>query len=386
MKALYNLVVLLAVVMTAFVAQSEGLNRCAATGCTDICTGSDPEGSIFPHNLGSKIQIRSRFVEMGSEVVIPKFTYKKALGRTYRSKPVAHFLPGLEFAQPMGDDMVGGLKVVTHYGMGAKFPAIYYGMESETLLSGTYLKPYLAKRLTDRLSIGGSIFAVWAQELWDAPFDVGRVPLPIDTHTEADGWGFGWEAGLFYEATPKLSLGLSYMSAARCQLSGETKIYLGPFGIKDKIKTEFKFPDKLGLQVGYRPAEDWLIVADCAFTGYSSNSINPIISFQNLGINKGLKLKWQDSVRFDLGVSRRLSEHWTVGGGVGWASKAIPDATIDNLTPDVEGKCAGFRLKYSTEKAALTFAISKGWGSNKAGLREVSAEVWTLGINGTVRF
>lgn len=381
--------ILLAIFILVTISQPSeagGLNRTAAIGSSDVCNGSDPNGLWFPHNLGSKVQLRQQYaLEIGAEIMAPKFTYKDWRGRKFESKEVIHALPYLSFSERLSDDLVWGVDISTDYGLGASFGRIAYGLDSETLVSGTYIKPYLSLKLSDRLAIGVGPVAVICMEKWKGPLDINRISLPIGADLQAMGFGVGFQIGGMYWLTDRLAIGINYTSPVTVGLEGDCRINLGPISFKDEVKSEFQFPERLDFSVGCEPAEDWLIVGQVSYWGYSKNSLRrEVISFDKLGIEKSVRLNWKDNYAVYAGLSHAFG-HWTVGAGVGYMSQAINE-TADFMTPDLDGYCWAARAEYSSSCFSFNTAISRGWGENHSHGKEITADIWTVSVSGTIKF
>lgn len=365
-----------------------GLDRVMVTGPTGVGNGSDPDGPWIPENLGSKIQIRDRHLEFGVEVMMPKFTLKDAWGKTTKSKNgVFHILPYLNYGQKLNENCVIGLEVTTEFGLGGNFPDSYGSMDSKTLVSGTYIKPYVTQRLSDKLSVGVGLVMVNAMLLWKGPLDINRHYLPIEADTSAGGFGFGYTAGVFYQPTEKLAFGVNYLSKVNASLNGRTEI-LWPIKARDQIATRFEFPDRLTLSTAYKVNPRWLIVADWNYYGYSQNSLDSIeVKFKKFLLTKPVKTNWQDNFVAHIGASYKVSERLTVGGGFAYMSKAIPDKTVDFMTPDVAGVGVAGRIKYCvSDNFSLTAGLSRGWGSNRVGRTHGQADIWTVAFSGDLKF
>ncbi|MFA5125059.1 MAG: outer membrane protein transport protein [Patescibacteria group bacterium] len=385
--------IIIAVVVAIFLcidqsASAGGLSRVAATGTTDIGLGSDPSGAWFPHNLGSKLQLScKRLVEVGAEVMVPKFTYEDGRGKKFTSKNMAHVLPAVSYAERIDESTVWGVDIHTNYGLGASFKNIWYGMDSQTLVSGTYIKPFISKQLTDRLSIGAGPVIAMGMMTWAGPFDINRIALPVRVNLKALGFGYGWQAGAMYQATDKLALGVNYLSPVTVNLEGRCSASFLGLKIRDGIDLKFKFPEKFDFSVGYQPREDWLLVGQVTYFGYSRNSLNrAMVNFDKLPITKAVNMNWQDNIAIHLGASHKFSDKLTAGGGVTYMSKAITK-TADYMTPDVDGWALGGRIKYSpTKHFSLIASTSYGWGSNEVSGRKMSTEILTFGLSGSWRF
>lgn len=383
-------VALLAIGITVLItipAHAGALTHPAAVGTDDVIFGGDPDGIWVAGNLGDRLQLRGQtVVNIGPETVATEFTYTNWFGRKFESKRVVNLLPSIFFATRLDDDTVAGVDIHTPYGLGAAFPGINWGMDTKTLVAGTYIEPFVTRRLTDELSLGIGFDLVFGQLSWDAPFDIDRVPLPIMTKTDMYGVGGGLSLGLWWQASDAFGCGLNYRSKVEVDLKGRTQI-LTPFGrIRDNTEGRFEFPDKLDFAFGWSPAEDWLITGDFSLVGYSKLDNDFRLEFDKLMITKPVHLAWQDHVIAHVGVSRRINNRWLVGGGVGYMGQSIPDSTVDMLTPDVEGLCAGARVVYRAENFDLTASLTKSWGENDTPRGKVEADIWIIGLSGTLKF
>jgi len=373
-------------VLSAVPAYAGALTHPAAIGTDDVIFGGNPDGIWVAGNLGNRLQLSGQTVlDIGAEVMVPKFKFINRLGREWTSKNVAHPLPSIFFATRLDEDTVAGVDIHTLYGLGAAFPAINYGMATKSLVAGTYIEPFVTRRLADELSLGIGFDLVFGQLSWDAPFDINRASLPIMTKTDMYGVGAGLSLGLWWQVSDSFGCGFNYRSKVEVDLKGRTQI-LTPFGrIRDKTEGWFEFPDKLDFAFGWSPAENWLITGDFSFVGYSKLGNDFRLEFDKL-VTKPVRLAWQDHIVTHVGISRRVNDHWLIGGGVGYMGQSIPDSTVDMLTPDVEGFCVGARVIYQAKNFNLTASITKSWGENDIPRGKIEADIWVVGLSGTLKF
>lgn len=388
MKKFFTMTAIIAVaILSAVSAHAGALTHPAAFGTDDVLFGGDPDGIWVAGNLGNRLRLRGQtVVNVGAEVMVPKFSYTNRFGRKFESKRVAHPLPSIFFATRLDEDTVAGVDIHTPYGLGAAFPVINWGMDTKTLVAGTYVESFVTRSLTDELLLGIGFDLVFGQLSWDAPFDIDRTPLPIMTKTDMYGVGAGLSLGLWWQPSDRFGCGFNYRSKVEVDLKGRTQI-LTPFGrIRDKTEGQFQFPDKLDFAFGWSPAEDWLVTGDFSFVGYSKLDNAFRLEFDRLMITKPVNLGWQDHIVTHVGVSHRINDHWLVGGGVGYMGQSIPDSTVDMLTPDVEGFCAGVRAVYRADGFNLTASVTKSWGENETPRGKIEADILIFGLSGELKF
>ncbi len=385
MKKFYLLVVLCVLFQVS--AMAGGLNRIAGIGTTDVGIGSDPDGIWFPHNLGSKLQLSEKYlIEVGAELMVPKFTYRDWRGKKFTSKSrIVHPLPIVSFAHRIDEDTVWGIDIHANYGLGASFKDIWYGMDSESLVAGVYIKPFLSRQLTDRLSVGAGPVIVVGMMDWFGPLDINRASLPVRVGLKAKGLGYGFQVGAMYQATDKLAFGLNYLSPVKTELDGRCTVSALGLKIRDSVDLDFKFPDRLDFTVGYQPRADWLFTAQASYFGYSRNTLDSIkVNFDRLLITKPVKLEWKDNYAIYFGVGKIINQ-WTIGLGAGYMTAAVNE-TMDFLTPDVPGFDVAGRVKYAGEDFSITASVSYGWGESNSNNKKVTAEILTFGLSGSYRF
>ena len=382
--SLAGLYILIAICLSSPIAHAGALTRVGGEGTVDIGIGPPLYGNPFPHHLAGKVMDPER-CEFGTEFMVPKFTYEVG-GKKWTSKNMVHALPILSLSKRLNDDLVVGVDVNTDFGIGASFEYIAFGQDTQTLVAGTYIKPYAAFQVTDRLSVGVSLYALWCQLHWDAPFDIGRNYLPIKTETSAMGYGGGYAVGAMYQFD-RLFLSLNYTSSAKADLDGRTNILFGPLVIRDSIDSQFQFPNRVDFAAGYHFSEKLFVAADISWFGYSKSSLDEVaINFHRLGFSKAVDLNWRDHIVTHVGVGYQLTPNLEIGGGVGYMTKSIPDKTADFLTPDIEGYSAGVRVKYEKRNWSVSGSVTKAWGENEARGAKLGVDVTTLAFGGTIKF
>lgn len=380
-------VVLVAVFCCVFGSMSAwagGLCIVGPTGTTDVANGSDPWDIWFPHNLGSKLQLKGESaLKFGAVLMAPRFKYEDRRGRTLNSKKgVVHLLPSVSYAEWLDDYTVWGVDVDTHYGMGASFADVKYGMDSETLVSGTYTKLYLSHQFSEQWSAGIGPTLVMGMMDWYGPLDIARRPLPVRVGLEAIGFGVGWQVGVMYQPNERFAIGLNYLSPVTTHLEGRCTVGALGLSVRDAVDLEFRFPEKVDLSLGYQPNGDWLIVAQASYFGYSQNTLDQVkVDFDKLMITKPVNLGWQDNLALSLGISHHLNDRWTVGGGVTYMTKAI-GKTADFMTPDMAGWAVATRVKYSpNHKFSVIASVTYGWGENEQSGRKMSVDIVNVGVS-----
>lgn len=389
--AVYCLLPLLA----AQVASAGALDRPAAVGTRDISLGCDPDDPLLPGNLASSIQLKDPLAVVGAELMVPRFTYTSPLGGRIHSNNLAHALPYLTYARPLGDWMAFKVNVSTPFGLGSSFEKNpqQLGYDTSTLISLTTLVPSLSFRLTDTLALGVGVSIGWGQFKYKAPFDVERVPLPLGTSSKAMGFGIGGGAGLLFHLDDRFAVGVNYMSPTYVPLIGRTHIAIGPWEIRDHFESSITFPDKLDVGIAWKPtvSERWLLCADYNWYGYSKTPNDMTLTFRDLPLKKSNNLSWKDNFSAHFGTSYKVTKSLTVRGGFGYLSQSIPEKTLSTLTLDVPGWDVALGCTYRIgDRVALDASLTRGWGKSRVdgGIMQgrYSADIYTFALVGNTLF
>ncbi|NCN07708.1 hypothetical protein GW933_03360 [Candidatus Falkowbacteria bacterium] len=371
-----------------------GLNRIGgigsrAGGMSGAFTAIADDVTLFYYNPAGMSQFETTYIEAGVDVVVPRLKYN---GHN-SDNDAWHALPYAGVIYPANDRVNIGLGLTVPYGMGASFKKSWPLPETETLLSLTNITPALSLKLCDKFYVGVGLNIGYGQFKYRAPFDVDGIFLPICTDNEASGFGLGTTIGLMYFPTDKLTFGLTYMSELKVNFNGESDISIGPISIRDKFKSDFTFPPRLGLGIAYQFTDRLTVDFDANWYGYSKTVNSMTLQFDKLNFGKTTKLNWQDNFSLHLGARYRLNNDWWLRAGMAYQNSAIPDSTISQLTPDASGWDVAFGLECEKDNFSFGVGTIYGWGENDVepnfGVRypgKYEAQTLTVGLQASWKF
>jgi long-chain fatty acid transport protein len=245
----------------------------------------------------------------------------------------------------------------------------------------------------DRLAVGlglpiyrGDMF-IDQIRLVDNPYDYVLDSRPYESFPklyEVDGYGYGigFNFGVQFRPSEKVSLGASYTSSATIALSGDSReevflpynqgvvnLYNDPSAKQDSLQTEIWtaysggsfmaestfeadliLPSEFGFGVALQANEKWLLAADLVFTRWSEfedldiqisdrlfdRSVYP--TWQEMFADFYIPIQWEDKIKFSFGAEGELNERWTVRGGYMFDQSPIPDETFSQLFMDTGTK------------------------------------------------
>jgi long-chain fatty acid transport protein len=365
----------------------------------------------------------------------PDITATNPTGAAADSQATAFFMPAFGYARRAGD-FTYGLGVFGQGGMGCEYDrnswrGLGFGLENRTEVSvGRAIIP-VAWKVNERLHVAATADFMWAgmdlrMAMSGAQFfdlvmpssqQFGRASgtiiqsfsgmmamLPPGTNVDyayfdfsngsdftgaAKGYGYAGKLGLVYQASDRLTLGLTYhtrsalgdLKASDAKLAFQLNIPgMGAMAqsLTGEIKVnDFEWPAMLGAGLAYRPNDRWLLVADVrevfwqdvmsqfsmTFTaaGASANG-----NFAGQDMNAVLFQDWDNQFILQLGAAYAASDRLTLRFGASFSSDPIPDRFLNCLFPATIERhvTAGFGWKFD-ERSSLDVSFTRGFEVTK---------------------
>jgi len=327
----------------------------SALGGAAVASNTSLLGSFFVNPAGLASYAGTN-VEMGFELMKPERTvessYYTMRGSTTSSSEFTP-IPAFGFTTQLSDRVVVGLAGLGIGGFGVNYaadPSNPILMPRPNGFGQVYsnfglmkIVPALAWKASPKLRLGLALNVDWATLAVNpmpaaAPAaDPGPDGKPntaddrafYSSAAAADGaFGFGMQAGLQYQATDRLALGLSYTSAQMFQDFNYTAVYENPNLANFNTARTFTFrmdaPAIYAAGLAWSPTDRLQTAADVKFYTYSSTK-----GFDQSGYNADGSVKgfgWDDIMVVALGAQYQASDKVTLRGGYNYSGNPVPDA------------------------------------------------------------
>ncbi|MGE5472324.1 MAG: OmpP1/FadL family transporter [Bacteroidota bacterium] len=260
--------------------------------------------------------------------------------------------------------------------------------------------PFAASfQATDKLTIGGSIDAMWQGLNLDLLLGadqvgsligagratgslvgaLGTLPDLRGAHfsltkdqplgSGVDAWGYGGKLGMLYKATRDTTLGASYtfksqmndMEGRATLTAIDGSVGQIPFGGKIQIK-DFQMPAHVDLGISQRLNSQWMVTADVSRVFWKDVMKDIKVSFVADGggdLNILLPQDYKDQTILSLGTAYELNNQLTLRGGLRFASQALRSSTLFAVIPATPKTHLSAGLSYAFSKQSrLDFAYS----------------------------
>ena len=331
-----------------------------AMGFADAYVAQKDDPSALASNAAAIAFLKYKHVSIGGHYATAS-TDSTGLGpyppvrRLENSDQGLGALPAIYYAQPVGEVFAFGLGFDSPFGMKNSWtdPATSTGrfvcMTCE--ISSWRVKPSVALKLADRLSVGGGIDLLFsganitrrmvAPSPAPAMTDVAEASVVADT-TAAVGWNIGAMAS----PTESLTIGLAYRNkvvVTHTSVATFTQIPTGDKTIDDAVakalpaqqaaEIAFTYPGSIQGGVAWK-GDRWAVEGDITRTLWSSLTQVQITHYDST-LDYILPMNFASTWKAAVGVEYQLvPDAWAVRGGYSFETRPQPDSTLSPYYTD----------------------------------------------------
>jgi len=232
----------------------------------------------------------------------------------------------------------------------------------------------VAYRVTDKLTVGGSVDAIWTSVNLGLLLDTsqigalaaqgrvsgGLVPALMSVPAlsggylqfnngksaggAADAWGVGGRLGLTYQVSPATRVGLSYQfKTAVGDLSGHSTLsavsaVAGNIPLSGTVRMQnFQMPAAFTVGVSHEFSDRLSVAADYQRVFWHAAMKDAHIGFTQDGsgqaLNIAIPMNYRDINVFSIGAQYHYSASWTFRAGFHYAQEAIPNDSVMAILP-----------------------------------------------------
>lgn len=256
---------------------------------------------------------------------------------------------------------------------------------------------------TDKLTVGGSLDAVWTSVNLGLLLDTsqigtlaaqgrlsgGLVPalqsvpqlsagyLELNNNKiaggGADAWGVRGKLGLTYQVSPATRLGFAYQSkthmsdlSGRAQLTAVSAV-AGNIPLSGTVYLrDFQMPASLTLGVSHEFSDRLTVAADYQRVYWHDVMQNIQVRFSQDGTGKMLDLalpfNYRDINVYSIGAQYRYNDNWTFRTGVHYAQEATPSEGLMAIIPSTPTTNVTAGISYMVDPTgAIDFALAYGF-------------------------
>lgn len=318
------------------------------------------------------------------------------------------------------DNLAAGISLTTPYGNGLKWPKNWAGVNliQDISLRSYVLQPTVSYKITDKLSIGvGLMLAIGNVNLSRALMStadfqmigtiIGQLPLPEEqkkyfVETIRDnkfppasatldgkaGVRAGFNVGVLYDISDKVSVGVSYRSRIKMRVKeGNASLdyanrtveeLMGALGKlapmfavpkydQGTFRAELPLPSNTTIGVSYRPTDRWQLALDLQYVGWNAyDSLNVFFNEPELGISPiKAKKDYKNTIIARIGAEYKATDRLDVRAGLYFDQSPIRKNNYNPETPGMNkiGMSAGLSFEpYKNLQFDFAFLYIQGIG------------------------
>jgi len=240
-------------------------------------------------------------------------------------------VPNAYYAFRLTPDVYLGVGMNAPFGLKTEYDPDWIGryqaIKSE--VKTININPSIAYKVSDSLSLGAGLNIQWVEATL-----TNRQPLPAPVPLvtiKGDDYGWGYNLGVLWQATPATRLGLSYRSEVDYTLEGTSSVSDPVVGaLNGPVTAAVTLPDSASLSLLHKLSPTWDLLADVTWTGWSDFDDLPIRGT----VNKTTVENWEDILRYSLGATWHMSDKLSLRGGVAYDEAPVSDRFRTPRIPD----------------------------------------------------
>ncbi len=318
-----------------------------ASGMSGAFTAVANDPSAVYWNPAGLSFIRGTHFMISSHFVTPSSSFRGILPEVEEWKVVKRtFYPSNFFAShSFNEHFAAGIGFTVPFGLGTKWDDDWVGryLALETELQIFTVTPTVSYRLTEDLSIGAGFVFSFAnvtikQKVPQTPF-AGDAKISLEGK---DRSAFGFSFGVMYKPTKDLSFGAAFQSNVDYDFSGSATSEGAQQLIDAKrlpmgdVIAKLKTPFNLAFGVAYQLTKDWLISTDFQYVGWSSYDTLKVDFVDPDYTDLASPRLYENSFVVRFGTDYRLSDDFSVRGGVYFDRKPVEDDMVAPSLPETD--------------------------------------------------
>ncbi|MEJ8803767.1 OmpP1/FadL family transporter [Pontibacter sp. H249] len=324
---------------------------------TGIETGTS---SIF-FNPGAMSFIRENGVTIGASALFSKIAYSPLESNTVTQADNDMGTPFQAYgAYKVNDKLAVGLGVYTPFGSGVTWGDQWtgrFGLE-DISLRAIFVQPTVSYKISDKIGVGVGLTVATGS------VNLKRV-LPVQNQDGTEGGieldggaktGFGFNAGVFFQPTEKLSIGVNYRSKVELEVEEGDVMFSnipaaarGNFPEGTQFGATLPLPATLSVGIGYKVNEQLTLAADVSHVGWSEYESLRFDFTQPVGgsnVSESAR-NYDDAFIYRIGGEYQVNDKLALRAGAYLDQTPVQDGYLTPETPDADSRGLSAGIGYS---------------------------------------
>lgn len=297
-------------------------------------------------------------------------------GSTEDNPGTLALVPTFHLSKRIDDRWIFGFNVTAPFGLHSQYQenGIARYVATESSIKTLNFSPNIAYEFAPCLAFGIGADALWGRAALDARVGAGDVALDGFQKNRAEGWGYGWHAGLLWSHLDATRVGLTYRSHINLDAEGNSEGLTpitgglvfptpaeGQFALS-RVRSHITLPETWTLSLYHAFNEQFALTADAAWTNWSRFHTlrlrfepNRGSTFANGTPNPGIDTDtWEhfkDSRRVALGMIYTYDANWLFRIGTQYDQTPVRNEFRTARLPDSDRIWAAIGGAYTFSEA-----------------------------------
>jgi len=347
--------------------------KATAMGGAFIAQANDVTAVFY--NPAGITSLKGLNIGLGATIIMPEFSftgptnvdpnlYTKAKEQIF---PPAHFY----LTYGLNEKLSLGFAFYTLFGLGSEWPQNWVGrlLATKTDLKTFSFNPVIAYRVLENLSVSAGFTYIMGTVTMEKSIYTGySADTYVESKLAADGSGMGFNVGLQYKPTEKLTIGAVYRHNVKMSFKdGDATFqipelkntsmynYLKAVFPNTKGSSDLTFPNLIGFGVSYAFTEQLIAEFNFMQLGWSSYDVLKI-KFKDPVAEKTETesvRNYQDSYSLRFGLEYKVNEQLAVRAGYLRDNHAVPDEYVEPSLPEGDRNLYSVGIGYKFNNITL---------------------------------
>lgn len=312
------------------------------TAYAGASTTADNASTIY-YNPAGLSYLPGANLSVGGAVISTHARYNDSGATSGGDAGVTALVPNAYFALGVTPKLSLGMGISSPFGLSTRYDGGWVGQDHglKTSIRTVNFNPTAAYRLTDQWSLG---FGLNYQTI-KASMDNNNFGGAAYSKLSGTAASWGWNVGVMYDLSPSMRLGLSYRSAIKHRLEGETNT-------GTPVMADLKLPSTLTYGVYQQLSDRWEAMADVSRIQWSTVQSFDVFN-RNTGARVGLSdpYGYRNTWRVSWGAMYKYTERTKLKFGLAFDQTPTNDRDRSPRLPDANRVWFSLGVQYRPSKA-----------------------------------
>jgi len=320
------------------------------------------DGASLFYNPGGVSFLKNNSASVGATPVISHVQYvdQSSSVASETQSPVSYPFTGYVVMGKQGSKLKYGIAAYTPFGSTVDWENGWSGrfVLNHLQLFAVYIQPTVSYKISDQLGIGAGFV-----------YSTGKVNLQRDipvmkqdgsyASAELDGKasGMGFNAGIYYQPTSKISFGFTYRSQVKMELEDGDARFDVPVSLQSnfpngKFSTSLPLPAIMNLGMAMHASKNLTLAFDASriqWSTFDTLSFDYEKNTDELSDTKSAR-NYEDAYAFRLGAQYQVNSKLNLAAGIKYLGTPVKDGYVSPDVPDAANVNYSIGLGYNVSK------------------------------------